>query len=63
MIIKSNVHIGKNCIIGSNVIIENSLLGDNVIIKSGTLIGQTGFGFNFEKKIRVKFPHIGRVNG
>jgi UDP-3-O-[3-hydroxymyristoyl] glucosamine N-acyltransferase len=61
VIIKSNVHIGKNCIIGSNVIIENSLLGDNIIIKSGTLIGQTGFGFNFEKKKRVKFPHIGRV--
>jgi len=61
VIIKSNVHIGKNCTIGSNVIIENSLLGDNVIIKSGTLIGQVGFGFNFEKKKRIKFPHIGRV--
>jgi UDP-3-O-[3-hydroxymyristoyl] glucosamine N-acyltransferase len=60
-IIKSNVRIGKNCIIGSNVIIENALLGDNIVIKSGTLIGQTGFGFNFEKKKRVKFPHIGRV--
>jgi UDP-3-O-[3-hydroxymyristoyl] glucosamine N-acyltransferase len=60
-IIKSNVRIGKNCNIGSNVIIENSLLGDNIVIKSGTLIGQTGFGFNFEKKKRVKFPHIGRV--
>ena len=61
VIIKSNVHIGKNCIIGSNVIIENSLLGDNIIIKSGTLIGQIGFGFNFEKNKRIKFPHIGRV--
>ena len=61
VIIKHNVHIGKNCLIGSNVIIENALLGDNVIIKSGTLIGQTGFGFNFEKKKRIKFPHIGRV--
>jgi UDP-3-O-[3-hydroxymyristoyl] glucosamine N-acyltransferase len=61
VIIKSKVHIGKNCFIGSNVIIENSLLGDNIIIKSGTLIGQTGFGFNFEKKKRIKFPHIGRV--
>ena len=61
VIIKSNVCIGKNCTIGSNVIIENSLLGDNIIIKSGTLIGQTGFGFNFVKKKRIKFPHIGRV--
>jgi UDP-3-O-[3-hydroxymyristoyl] glucosamine N-acyltransferase len=61
VIIKYGVHIGKNCKIGSNVIIENALMGDNIIIKSGTLIGQTGFGFNFEKKKRVKFPHIGRV--
>jgi UDP-3-O-[3-hydroxymyristoyl] glucosamine N-acyltransferase len=61
VIIKSNVNIGKNCIIGSNVIIENSLIGDNIIIKSGTLIGQAGFGFSFEKKKRIKFPHIGRV--
>jgi UDP-3-O-[3-hydroxymyristoyl] glucosamine N-acyltransferase len=61
VIIKANVHIGKNCIVGSNVIIENALLGDNIIIKSGTLIGQVGFGFNFENKKRVKFPHIGRV--
>ena len=61
VIIKHGVYIGKNCKIGSNVIIENSLLGDNIIIKSGTLIGQAGFGFNFEKKKRIKFPHIGRV--
>ena len=54
IVFKTNVHVGKNCIVGSNVIIENSLLGDNVIIKSGTLIGQTGFGFNFEKKKRIK---------
>lgn len=59
--IKPKVSIGRNCIIGSNVIIENSFLGDNVIIKSGTLIGQTGFGFYIENNKRIKFPHIGRV--
>ena len=61
VIIKRNVNIGKNCKIGSNVIIENAILGDNIIIKSGTLIGQVGFGFSFENKKRIKFPHIGRV--
>jgi len=61
VIIKRGVHIGKNCKIGSNIVIENALLGDNIIIKSGTLIGQTGFGFNFDKMKRIKFPHIGRV--
>lgn len=61
VIIKNNVKIGRNCNIGSNVIIENSIIGDNVFIKSGTLIGQIGFGFGFDKKKRIRFPHIGRV--
>jgi UDP-3-O-[3-hydroxymyristoyl] glucosamine N-acyltransferase len=61
VIIKKKVHIGNNCKIGSNVVLENVLIGDNVVIKTGTLIGQTGFGFKFEKKKRIRFPHIGRV--
>jgi len=60
-IIKKNVKIGRNCLIGSNVIIENSLIGDNVTIKSGSIVGQVGFGFKFEGKKNFKFPHIGRV--
>ena len=61
VLIKKGVHIGKNCLIGSNCIIENSLIGDNVVIKSGSLIGQTGFGFKFINKKKFKLPHIGRV--
>jgi len=61
VIIKKNVSIGKNCTIGSNVIIENSLIGDNVLIKSGTLVGQLGFGFKFHNGVRLRFPHLGRV--
>jgi len=61
VLIKKGVHLGKNCLIGSNVIIENSLIGDRIVIKSGTLIGQTGFGFKFINKKKFKLPHIGRV--
>jgi len=61
VIIKKKVHIGNNCKIGSNVVLENTFVGDNVVIKTGTLIGQTGFGFKFEGKKRIRFPHVGRV--
>jgi UDP-3-O-[3-hydroxymyristoyl] glucosamine N-acyltransferase len=61
VLIKKGVKIGKNCLIGSNVIIESSLIGDNVVIKSGSLIGQTGFGFKYINKKKFKLPHIGRV--
>ena len=61
VIINSYVKIGNGCHIGSNVILSNSFVGDNVVIKSGTLIGQIGFGFKYEKKKRFNFPHIGKV--
>ena len=61
VIINSYVKIGNGCNIGSNVILSNVLIGDNVSIKSGTIIGQTGFGFKYIKKKRINFPHIGRV--
>ena len=61
VIINSYVKVGKGCHIGSNVILSNTFVGDNVVIKSGTLIGQIGFGFKYEKKKRFNFPHIGKV--
>ena len=61
VIINSYVKVGNGCHIGSNVILSNTFVGDNVVIKSGTLIGQIGFGFKYEKKKRFNFPHIGKV--
>ena len=60
-IIEHNVVIGKNCVIGSNTIIKNSLIGNNVNIQDSNKIGQKGFGFIPQKKVNIKFPHIGKV--
>jgi UDP-3-O-[3-hydroxymyristoyl] glucosamine N-acyltransferase len=61
VIINPYVKIGNGCHIGSNVILRNVFVGDNVVIKSGTLVGQIGFGFKYERKKRFNFPHIGKV--
>ncbi len=61
VIIYPYVKIGNGSIIGSNVIISNAFIGDNVVIKSGTIIGQIGFGFKYFDKKRFSFPHIGKV--
>jgi len=60
-IIEHQVEIGKNCIIGSGVIIKNSIIGDNVVIQDNCTLGQKGFGFIPLKEKNIKFPHIGKV--
>ncbi len=74
--IASNVSIGKNSIIGKNVTIgensiilhnvvitDNSTIGMNCYIKSGAIIGEDGFGFDFEEDgTPIRIPHLGAVS-
>jgi UDP-3-O-[3-hydroxymyristoyl] glucosamine N-acyltransferase len=73
--IGKNVYIGKYVVIGDNVIIgDGTIIRDNVIIhhdiqigkkcyiKSGVVIGEDGFGFDFdEDSTPIKLPHLGSV--
>ena len=65
VIIKSNCNIGPNVVIGdnsivySNVTLQDCIIGSNCIIKSGAVIGGTGFGFDPKSKARIN--HIGNV--
>ena len=75
-VIGKNVTIGNSCSIcahakigsfteiGNNVIIsENVMIGEYCLIKSNTVIGEKGFGFDFEADhIPVQIPHLGSVN-
>ncbi len=54
-----NVTIGENTIIKSNTTILESKIGSNCIIKSGAIIGGTGFGF--DPKSKTKIHHFGNV--
>ena len=60
-IIESNVRIGDDCSIGSNVIIRNSIIKNNVSILDGCIIGKKGFGFFPVKDKNLRYPHIGMV--
>tara|TARA_Y100001970_G_scaffold233177_1_gene290523 strand:+ start:16979 stop:17968 length:990 start_codon:yes stop_codon:yes gene_type:complete len=65
VIIESNCSIGPNVIIDSNTTIKSnsnisfSKLGKNCIIKSGAIIGGSGFGFDPITKMRIQ--HFGYV--
>ena len=54
-----NVVIFENTTIKSNSVIKDSIIGANCIIKSGAVIGGTGFGFHPISK--HKFHHFGNV--
>ena len=74
-VIHPSVSIGAHCVIGPGVVIEQgTIIKNNVVIservrigkfcylKSGSIIGEDGFGFDFENdKTPVRLPHLGSV--
>lgn len=69
VIIGSNCYIGERVKIGSGTIINhnvvisgNTEIGKNCYFKSGSVIGEDGFGFDFnEDRVPIRIPHIGKV--
>ncbi len=61
--IGSQVKIGDNCVIHSGVAIEGKVhLGRQCVIKSNSVIGGEGFGFEYDEDGNpIHFPHIGRI--
>lgn len=65
VIIDSNCTIGPNVIIGDNTIINSNTtllycnIGSNCVVKSGAIIGGTGFGF--DPILKIKIQHQGNV--
>ncbi|MDC1060409.1 UDP-3-O-(3-hydroxymyristoyl)glucosamine N-acyltransferase, partial [Alphaproteobacteria bacterium] len=54
-----NVFIGSNSIIYSNSNLQDCIIGSDCLIKSGAVIGGSGFGFDPKSKERIN--HIGNV--
>jgi len=69
VIIGSNCYIGERVKIGSGTIINHNVvisgdteIGKNCYFKSGSVIGEDGFGFDFnEDRVPIRIPHIGKV--
>ena len=65
VVIQSNCTIGPNVVIGanstiySNCSLQDCVIGSDCSIKSGAVIGGTGFGFDPKSKVRIN--HIGNV--
>lgn len=55
--------IGARTVLHSSVTIDNgSIVGDDCEIKSGAVLGQSGFGFERDSEgLPIKFPHFGKV--
>jgi len=60
-VIDRGVDIGKGSEIGSHCQISFSIIGKNCQIKTGAVLGGTGFGVASDAKGLVNIPHFGRV--
>lgn len=61
-VIDADVEIGDDTRIGDHVVIRNNTrIGRNCIILSHVVIGESGFGFDFDRKTPVRIPHMGGV--
>lgn len=61
--VSSDSVIGSRTVLHSSVVVDNkTIIGDDCEIKSGVVIGQSGFGFERDENGHpIKFPHFGRV--
>lgn len=62
-VVGDNVVIGDNTIINSNVVIHSRTnIGEYCYIKSGAVIGEDGFGFEYDDaKVPIRIQHLGNV--
>jgi len=62
-VIDDNVIIGDNTIIKNNVTILHGVeIGKNCLIRSGVVLGEDGFGFEYDENgVPIHFPHIGNI--
>lgn len=60
-VIENGVSVGANCILEPYVRLSFTHMGDGCHIKSGAVIGGTGFGMAEDAEGVFNIPHIGRV--
>lgn len=60
-VIEDGVVIGENCVIEPLVRLSFTRMGDRCHVKSGTIIGGTGFGTAEDESGIFNVPHVGRV--
>ena len=61
VVIHSGVAIGANCHIGANSVLSHCDIARYVTVGAGTVIGDSGFGFEMTEDGAIRLPHVGIV--